>query len=153
MGRREVCAASAVRAPGARLAAPRALVAVPAQQRLGWRTRLHEAVERRGLEAVALAAGLVARRHQQRRRGSRGRAGEQHKGGDAPDRGRWHSHVVTSADGDARIIYRWRARAIQATTESDHNMRIALTILASVGALAPTALGDFAQDRAIPSRL
>ena len=39
---------------------------------------------------------------------------------------------MSSLPGTAtRIIYRWRARAIQATTESNHNMRIAQTIFAS----------------------
>src|SRR3954468_18435015 len=82
--------------PGARLAPPRlAVVAVPAQQRLRRWVRLHEAVERRWREAVALAAGLVARRYQRRRRG-RNRAGEQQDGGDPPDHARCHSHILTS---------------------------------------------------------
>src|SRR3954463_14286249 len=82
--------------PGARLAPPRlAVVAVPAQQRLRRWVWLHEAVERRWREAVALAAGLGARWHQRRGRG-RHRAGEQQEEGDPPDHARDHSHILTS---------------------------------------------------------
>jgi hypothetical protein len=68
--------------------------AIPAQQRLGRRPWLHEAVERRRLEAVALAAGEIARRHQRTGRGG-GKAGGHQKrdGANEPDHSRAALHL------------------------------------------------------------
>src|SRR5262249_6796649 len=83
--------------PRSRLYPPcAALSAVPAQERLGRRVRLHEAVERRWRETVARAAGQIAGRHERRRLGG-GNARDQENYGDAaqPAHGRFRLRRVT----------------------------------------------------------
>ena len=85
------------RSPRSRLYPPcAALSAVPAQERLGRRVRLHEAVERRWRETVTLAAGQIAGRHERRRLGG-GNARDQENYGDAaqPAHGRFRLRRVT----------------------------------------------------------
>jgi hypothetical protein len=82
--------------------------AIPAQQRLGRRPWLHEAVERRRLEAVALAAGQVARRHQRSGRGCR-RDGEQRNDRDAMAQGHWSAPHAAWMAVDGPIIRRQRS--------------------------------------------
>src|SRR4030081_3527189 len=61
-------------------ARPDAIDALPADQRLGLRLRLHKAIERRRREAIALASRQLARRNVGRRVG-RGEGREQQHGG------------------------------------------------------------------------
>src|SRR5262249_11041924 len=103
---RRQCRSSTVpRSPRSRLYPRRAaLPAVPAQQRPGRGVRLHEAVERRWREAVALAAGQITGRHERRRFGG-GNARDQENYGDAaqPAHGRFRlRRVALPAD---RIDY------------------------------------------------
>ena len=86
------------RSPRSRLSPPSAArTAVPLQERPRRRVRLHETIERRRREAIALAAGQIARRHERRCFGC-GNAHDQEHHGDHAQPAHWRFRLRGGAN-------------------------------------------------------